>query len=212
MTMKRKILTESQAREWFEKFGQELGQTFDDVFGEMDLSKNSQTATFKVVNRIMFLKIKNVSVGYLIIPQLDMYLQCMSKIRLGNKPESYFFIYKVWCDVLLWYYDTYDYYFYFRDIYNIPACWYESPFYPFRLESNYRYSGLLYDKLIHLLNYAYHDIMYYPVGETRDVLYYFTFRLLTNGQHNIIKETATNHLTPNYLKESVAQSLHFINT
>ena len=36
---KRKILTEDQARDWFKMFGQELGQTFDEVFGDMDLSK-----------------------------------------------------------------------------------------------------------------------------------------------------------------------------
>ena len=41
------------------------------------------------------------------------------------------------------------------------------------------------DKLIHLLNYAYHDITYYPVGGIGNYLYYYTFRLLTNGQHKI---------------------------
>jgi hypothetical protein len=66
---KRKILTESQARDWFKMFGQELGQTFDDVFGDMDLSKNSSTCTMKSVNNTLFIKIKMTYVGYLIIPQ-----------------------------------------------------------------------------------------------------------------------------------------------
>ena len=71
---KRKILTEDQARDWFKMFGQELHQTFDEIYGDMDLSKNSQTAAMKSVGNTLFIKIKNVSVGYLIIPQLDMYL------------------------------------------------------------------------------------------------------------------------------------------
>ena len=73
MNMKRKILTESQAREWFAKFANELGQKFDDVFGDMDLSKSSQTFMFKILDDYMFIKFKNVSVGYIIIPQLDMF-------------------------------------------------------------------------------------------------------------------------------------------
>lgn len=74
MTHTRKILTESQARDWFDRFGQELGQTFDKIYGDIDLSKSSQAANFKVVKGILFMKIKNVSVGYIIIPQMDMYV------------------------------------------------------------------------------------------------------------------------------------------
>lgn len=73
MMKNRKILTESQARDWFAKFANELGQKFDDVFGEMDLSKNSQNYMFKIIDDYMFIKVKNVTVGYIIIPQLDMF-------------------------------------------------------------------------------------------------------------------------------------------
>ena len=69
----RKILTESQAREWFAKFKNELGEGFNEVFGEMDLSKTSNNFMFKIIDDFMFIKIKNVSVGYIIIPQLDMF-------------------------------------------------------------------------------------------------------------------------------------------
>ena len=69
----RKILTESQARDWFTKFKNELGKGFDDIFGEMDLSKSSQNYMFKIIDDYMFIKIKHVIVGYIIIPQLDMF-------------------------------------------------------------------------------------------------------------------------------------------
>ena len=73
MMKNRKILTESQAREWFAKFKNELGKGFDDIFGEMDLSKSSQNYMFKIIDDYMFIKIKHVIVGYIIIPQLDMF-------------------------------------------------------------------------------------------------------------------------------------------
>ena len=73
MMKTRKILTESQARDWFAKFKNELGKGFDDIFGEMDLSKSSQNYMFKIIDDYMFIKIKHVIVGYIIIPQLDMF-------------------------------------------------------------------------------------------------------------------------------------------
>ena len=66
--MENKIFTEIEAREWFKKFGQE-DQTFDEIFGDEDLSKKSQSTIVKVANGTMFIKVKYVSVGYLIIPQ-----------------------------------------------------------------------------------------------------------------------------------------------
>lgn len=73
----------------------------------------------------------------------------------------------------------------------------------FRLESKNRYSGILYDKLSCLLNYKYRDITYSPVSGVGDLLYYWTFRVLTNGQYKIIKETVTKYVTVNYLNSSV---------
>ena len=69
----RKILTESQAREWFAKFKNELGVGFDDVFGERDLSNPGTNYMFKIIDDYMFIKVKTVMVGYIIIPQLDMF-------------------------------------------------------------------------------------------------------------------------------------------
>ena len=73
MMKTRKILTESQAREWFAKFKNDLGKGFDEIYGDMDLSKSSQTFMFKILDDYMFIKLKNVSVGYIIITQLDMF-------------------------------------------------------------------------------------------------------------------------------------------
>ena len=81
--------------------------------------------------------------------------------------------------------------------------WRGKSFRPFRLESEYRYSGLLYDKLSHLLNYKYRDMKYYPIGGVGNVLYYYTFRLVTISNYKIIKETATMYTTSNYLKSQV---------
>ena len=40
-----------------------------------------------------------------------------------------------------------------------------NPYYLYRLESKYRYSGTLYDKLKHLLSYVHRNISYYRLGE-----------------------------------------------
>jgi hypothetical protein len=103
---------------------------------------------------------------------------------------------------LVWYYDC-DEIFILKDIYHKEVCRTTGRFYPFRLESKNRYSGILYDKLRHLLNYAYLNILYDPIGGVGDVLFYYTFRLLTNGQYKIIKETPTKYVTVNYLRSSV---------
>ena len=100
---------------------------------------------------------------------------------------------------MIWYYDTnvYGYpEFVLCDIYTNIICAGLGKFYPFRLESKYRYSGILYDKLIHLLNCKYRDIIYDPIAGVGDILYYYTFRLNTNGlKPKIIKETHTTHVT-----------------
>ena len=54
---KRKLLTKEAAREWFSNFGDpEKGLTFDEIFGNMDLSDD--TWTYKVKENTMFIKIK----------------------------------------------------------------------------------------------------------------------------------------------------------
>ena len=99
---------------------------------------------------------------------------------------------------MIWYFDTnisgYEE-FVLCDIHNNVICRGTGKFYPFRLESKYRYSDILFDKLTHLLNYKYRDMMYDPIGGVGDILYYYTFRLHTGGVYKIIKETPTKHVT-----------------
>ena len=120
------------------------------------------------------------------------------KAPKGVSRIHFFFIKKVWCDVLIWYYDTNiagHVEFCICDIHNNLVCTGTGKFYPFRLESKYRYSDILFDKLIHLLDYKYRDMLYGPIGGLGDFLYYYTFSLRTGGVYKIIKETATNYHT-----------------
>ena len=69
--MYKRILTETGARNWFKNYGWG-DQAFDEIFGDIDLSKKTRTAIVKVVNDTIFIKLKFIVVGYLILPQSDM--------------------------------------------------------------------------------------------------------------------------------------------
>ena len=76
MEMKRKILDEYQTRAWFEAFGEELGFSFDDVFGNMDINPETPNFALKEVKGILFIKMKSQKTDierYIGIPQLDMF-------------------------------------------------------------------------------------------------------------------------------------------
>ena len=86
-------------------------------------------------------------------------------------------------------------------------------YFPLRQESKYRYSGLLYDKLRCLFSYAYLDASYRPHFSEPDQLHYaacrFDARIMV---FNYMYNRNTGDYTPYYLEESVARSLHFINS
>ena len=85
-------------------------------------------------------------------------------------------------------------------------------YFPFRLESKYRYSGLLYDKLKHITSHIYVDIYYMPQFSAPDQLHYVACRFdARNMWFNYIYDRNTGDYTPNYLEESIARNLHFIN-
>ena len=120
----------------------------------------------------------------------------------------------------MWYYDT-DEDFILRDIYNIRIVGYIQNnyfyYYPFRLESKYRYSGLLYDKLKHILSYIYRNVLHYPPAskpETSrgDYLYYaeLIFKLEFMCPIYYDEVCIKKIVTVDYLPESVAQSLYFM--
>ena len=58
----RNILTENEARKWFDQFGKDIGITFEDMFGKMIFNENPARSTYKikVVYNILFIKIHDV--------------------------------------------------------------------------------------------------------------------------------------------------------
>ena len=86
-------------------------------------------------------------------------------------------------------------------------------YYPFRLESKYRYSGLLYDKLKHITSHIYVDIYFNAQFSAADQLIYSSLRFdARNMLFNYMYNRNPGVHTPNYyLEESVARNLHFIN-
>ena len=125
---------------------------------------------------------------------------------------------KVWCDVLLWYYDAVSRITVFRDIYGNEICRdLNIGFYPFQMEHKFRYSGLLYDKLKHILSYIYRNVTYTPPASNPeanigDHLYYaeciFKSKLMYPEYYDEV--CIKKIVTVDYLPESVAQSLYFI--
>ena len=89
-------------------------------------------------------------------------------------------------------------------------------FYPFQMEHKFRYSGLLYDKLKHLLNYIYRNVHHNSksgLGSSinGDYLYYSKFRFFNTEMYPVFyTEHTTNVYTVDYLPESVAQTLYFM--
>ena len=88
MAMIRKILDESEMREWFEKFGNE-DLTFEKIFGSENDDKllPGDRFYFKIVDGIMFIKMSVRSYDvfgsttqyidldrYMVVPQMDMYV------------------------------------------------------------------------------------------------------------------------------------------
>ena len=71
---------------------------------------------------------------------------------------------------MIWYhscpysiYDNYNVY----DINGTFNCKGDAFYFPFKVESKYRYSGLLYDKLRVLVSYKYHKTIHEPYGTNR---------------------------------------------
>ena len=87
------------------------------------------------------------------------------------------------------------------------------------MESKFRYSGLLYDKLKHMLSYIYRNVRYSPPASNPepnkgDHLYYcesiFESRIMYPKHY---KEVCIEKIiTVDYLPEYIAQSLYFIHT
>lgn len=124
---------------------------------------------------------------------------------------------KVWCDVLIYYYDSDPVMVVLRDIYNNEICRdFNIGFYPYKLEHKFRYSGLLYDKLKCLLSYIYRNVLYdvkSGLGSSNygDYLYYTRCRFFNREMYPIfIGEFKTGIYSVDYLPEHVAQSLYFI--
>ena len=83
----RKILTESEVKEWFENFGDpEKGLTYENIFEDMKL-KNNDTWVYKVYVNILFVKMRITYYDtfsctpcsdnmerFMIMPQVDMNL------------------------------------------------------------------------------------------------------------------------------------------
>ena len=124
----------------------------------------------------------------------------------------------VWCDVLIWYYDAVSGPIIINDIYNNFLC-NERPgsYHPYRVESIYRYSGLLYDKLKHIFSYIYRNVPYVPPAGNPEVnkgdhLYYaecrFKSQLMYPQYYNEV--CIKKIITVDYLPEYIAQSLYFI--
>ena len=82
--------------------------------------------------------------------------------------------------------------------------------YPFRLESKYRYSGILYDKLRCLLSYVhynYHD----HVSDTYDPYHYYVavFETRFDTRTMILKYIRRQYYSYNYL---LLKNLHFVHS
>ena len=83
----------------------------------------------------------------------------------------------------------------------------------YRLESIYRYSGLLYDKLRCLLSYNYRDVIFYTPHANYDELHRVRCRFYTQVMClEFVEMIRTGHFTRFGLDESTAQSLTFINS
>lgn len=130
--------------------------------------------------------------------------------RVRYLTRIFFFIHKVWCDVLFWSYDARGNEDAIFDIYNT---YISTKFWLYKLEAIYRYSGILYDKLKHLLSYIYRNISYSTDLGSGNMLFRIILRFNANIMYPRARgEVNSGHNTPNYLQGSVAQSLHFINT
>ena len=117
---------------------------------------------------------------------------------------------KVWCDVLIWYYDSGSGANLIRDIYNTYV---STVFYPFRLESKYRYSGILYDKLRCWTSYIYINHRYsQDFGSDDDALFYSACRFYSKNMKFSIYTVKLYSYTPTYLKHTISQQLHFVNS
>ncbi len=124
---------------------------------------------------------------------------------------------KVWCDVLVWWYDRDESKYTVCDIYNIdinPQYVYEGLlWWQYRLESIYRYSGLLYDKLKCLFSYKYRNVIFHTPNSNYDELHRVRCRFYTQVMClEFVEMIHTEHFTRFGLDESTAQSLNFINT
>ena len=127
---------------------------------------------------------------------------------------------KVWCDVLVWWYDGSKSGLYVLDIFSLNLhndnifevdgylSWDQC-----RRESIYRYSGLLYDKLKCLFSYNYRNIRFRAPYINNNHLYCVRCRFYTRHMClETVDQITTEHDTTYGLDESTAQSLHFINT
>ena len=127
---------------------------------------------------------------------------------------------KVWCDVMIWWYDGSNSRLVVLDIFslnlhndNIHEIVGYLSWDQYRLESKYRYSGLLYDKLRCLFSYNYRNIRFRAPYINNNHLYCVRCRFYTRLMClETVEQMSTEHDTAYGLDESVAQSLHFINT
>lgn len=129
---------------------------------------------------------------------------------------AFLFFRKVWCDILQHY--IVDFYSGTYDVYDIngirigssingqvSSVWYHD-----RLESKYRYSGLLYDKLRCLFSYIYRNNKYYfdiPLKPTGTCIFSIVSRFYQRYMYLSYIEVYID-----YFNDSVMNSLYFIDS
>ena len=84
---------------------------------------------------------------------------------------------------------------------------YSGPHYPYRLESKYRYSGLLYDKLRYIFSYCYRDIK--NVVSIENIKSKQLVHNISRFHTNYMFPQHISHIMSNYT-ESLLKSIYFI--
>ena len=116
---------------------------------------------------------------------------------------------------MVWYYSySYNKYnnYHVYDINGTYLCSDVWHYFPFKVESKYRYSGLLYDKLRCLLSYKYHNTIHEPYGIDRlhGLTTRFHMKLMEFQYYNVNHYENTSNIAGSTITVITNRTLYFI--